>query len=45
MTTFPGPLEYLAAFAIVLAGGFLFGLLFGFAVGWQWRSSRLCCCC
>jgi len=40
MTAFPGPLEYLAAFAIVLAGGLLLGLLFGFWVGWQWRSRQ-----
>jgi hypothetical protein len=43
MTTFPGPLEYLAAFAIVLAVGLLFGLLFGFGVGRQWRSRRRGC--
>lgn len=36
MNTFPGPLEYLAAFAIVLAAG----LLFGFGLGWDWRSRR-----
>lgn len=43
MTAVPGPLEYLAAFAIVLAGGLLFGLLFGFGVGWQWRSRQRRC--
>lgn len=34
MTAIPGPLEYLTAFAIVLAVGFLFG----FGLGWHWRG-------
>jgi hypothetical protein len=34
MSNFPGPLEYLVAFAIVLAAG----LLFGFGLGWHWRG-------
>jgi len=36
MNTFPGPIEYLTAFAIVLA----VGLLFGFGLGWDYCSRR-----